>query len=68
MKTAIILPIFGAFLMIGIAATATLNGRIDRVEDKGEKRLERIEVKIDSQSKDIKDLSVAIGRIEEKLE
>lgn len=68
MRTAIILPIFGAFLMVGIAATATLNGRIDRVEDKGEKRLERIEVKIDSQSEDIKDLSVALGRIEEKLD
>lgn len=67
MRTAIILPIFGAFLLIGIATTTALNGRIDRAEDKSEQRLERIETKIDNQSEDIKDLSVAIGRIEEKL-
>ena len=68
MKTAIILSILGGLLMIGIAAATTLNNKVDRVEDKSTQRLERIEDKIDNQSKDINNLSIAIGRIEEKLD
>ena len=68
MKAAIILSILGGLLMIGIAAATTLNNKVDRVEDKSTQRLERIEDKIDNQSKDINNLSIAIGRIEEKLD
>jgi len=68
MRTAIILPILGGLLMIGVATTATLNNKIERVEDKCAHRLERIEDKIDSQAKAIKELTVTIGRIEEKLD
>jgi len=67
-KAAIILSILGGLLMIGIAAATTLNNKVDRVEDKSTQRLERIEDKIDNQSKDINNLSIAIGRIEEKLD
>jgi len=68
MKTAVILAIVGGLVMIGIASMAALDNRINRVEDKVENRMERVENKIDHQTEDIKDLSVAIGRIEEKLD
>jgi len=67
MKTAIVIALFAIFATVGVAATGSLNGKVNRVEDKVEHRMERVENKIDKQTEDIKDLSVAIGRIEEKL-
>lgn len=74
MKTAIILPIFGAFLLVGIAATTALNSRIDvtqevhkddvvRIEETQKKHIEQIaivETKIDTVQR-------TLNRIEEKL-
>jgi len=51
-----------------VATTGTLNSKVNRVEDKIEHRQERIENKIDKLVEEQKDISVAIGRIEEKLD
>ena len=67
MKTALVIALFGIFATVGVAATGSLNGKVNRVEDKVERRMERVENKIDKQTEDIKDLSIAVGRIEEKL-
>jgi len=67
MKTAIVIALFGIFATVGVAATGSLNGKVNRVEDKIDHRQERIENKIDKQTEDIKNLTVAIGRIEEAL-
>jgi hypothetical protein len=66
-KDIIIISLIGIFVTIGVAAFGSLNSRVDRSEDKVEYRLSRVEDKIDKQSEDLRDLSVAIGRIEEKL-
>lgn len=75
MKTAIVIAILGIFATLGIAASTSLNGRINRVEDKAERRLERIETKIDrqaevqaSQGREIGEIKSALERIEEKLD
>jgi len=68
MKVAIIIALFGIFATVGVAATGSLNGKVNRVEDKIEHRQERIENKIDKLVDEQKDISVAIGRIEEKLD
>lgn len=68
MKTAIVIALFGIFATVGVATTGTLNSKVNRVEDKIEHRQERIENKIDKLVEEQKDISVAIGRIEEKLD
>ena len=68
MKTAIVIALFGIFATVGVAATGSLNGKVNRVEDKIQHRQERIENKIDKLVEEQKDISVAIGRIEEKLD
>ena len=68
MKTAIVIALFGVFATVGVATTGTLNSKVNRVEDKIEHRQERIENKIDKLVEEQKDISVAIGRIEEKLD
>jgi len=67
-KTAIVIALFGIFATVGVATTGTLNSKVNRVEDKIEHRQERIENKIDKLVEEQKDISVAIGRIEEKLD
>jgi len=67
MKTAIVIALFGIFATVGVAATGSLNGKVNRVEDKVEHRMERVENKIDKQTEDIKNLAIAIGRIEEAI-
>ena len=75
MRTAIILPIFGSFFLVGIAAVTVLNGRMDgtqtmhredvvRIEETQKKHIEQIavvETKIDTVQK-------TLDRIEEKLD
>ena len=68
MKIAIVIALFAIFATVGVAATGSLNGKVNRVEDKIEHRQERIENKIDKLVEEQKDISVAIGRIEEKLD
>jgi len=79
MRIAVIIAALGVFATLGIAASTGINSKINRVEDKAERersrievkaeqRLNRIETKIDNQTEDIKDLSVALGRIEEKID
>ena len=68
MKIAIVIALFGIFATVGVATTGTLNSKVNRVEDKIEHRQERIENKIDRLVEEQKDISVAIGRIEEKLD
>ena len=68
MKTAIVIALLGIFATVGVATTGTLNSKVNRVEDKIEHRQERIENKIDKLVEEQKDISVAIGRIEEKLD
>ena len=68
MKTAVVIALFGIFATVGVAATGSLNGKVNRIEDRIEHRMERVENKIDKQTEDIKDLSVALGRIEEKID
>jgi len=67
-KTAVVIALFGIFATVGVAATGSLNGKVNRIEDRIEHRMERVENKIDKQTEDIKDLSVALGRIEEKID
>jgi len=67
-KIAIVIALFGIFATVGVATTGTLNSKVNRVEDKIEHRQERIENKIDRLVEEQKDISVAIGRIEEKLD
>jgi len=75
MKTAIILSILGGLLLIGIATTGYLNGRIDttqtiqkedmiRVDDRQRKLIDqtaRVETKVDS-------MQLTLDRIEKKLD
>jgi len=68
MKIAIVIALFGIFATVGVATTGTLNSKVNRVEDKIEHRQERIENKIDKLVEEQKDISIAIGRIEEKLD
>jgi len=67
MRTALILGLTGLLLTIGGAGISFNRNSINRVEDSVCRKLERVEDKIDKQSIDIKDLAVAIGKLEEKL-
>jgi hypothetical protein len=67
MKSAVVVALFAIFAILGVAAGGSLNNKTNRVEDKCEARQVRIEYKIDKLVEAQKELSVAIGRIEEKL-
>ena len=74
MKIAIILPIFGAFLLVGIATSTLINGRIDTTQEMHRVDIVRIE---ETQKKHIEQIAVVetkidtvqrtLDRIEEKL-
>ena len=75
MKAAIIIPIFGAFLLVGIAATTALNGRVDNTQTMHRQDIVRIE---ETQKRHIEQIAVVetkidavqdtLDRIEEKLD
>jgi len=67
MKIAVVIGVVGLLLTVGGAGIGFNRNSINRVEDSVCRKLERVEDKIDKQSVDIRDLAVAIGKLEEKI-